>query len=280
MPDHVAVALLSLSAAITWGAGDFSAGIAARRADIFGVVAFAHGAGLVVMITLARLWGEPWPGLHEFLWAAAAGLSNGIAIAAFYRALAISKMGITAPIAAVITAMLPVIVGTAREGLPGRFQLAGFMLAIPAIWMIARPERADGRPRGIGLAIIAGLGFSGYLVLIRYGGSTSAFMPVALARLSSLLLMFIIILRNRRPWLPSPGPIWIAITAGIFDAVGGGFFLLAAQRGRLDVAAVLSSLYPASTVLLARIFLKEQLTVIQRIGIAGALIAVPLIAAK
>src|SRR5436190_16261219 len=276
MPDHIAVALLSLSAAITWGAGDFSGGIAARRADVFGVVAFAHGAGLVVMLALARIWGETWPGLHEFLWAAAAGISNGIAIAAFYRALAISKMGITAPIAAVITAMLPVIVGSAREGLPGPFQLAGFVLALIAIWMIAKPEAGDGRARGIGLAILAGLGFSGYLVLIRYGGSTSAFMPVALARLSSLLLMFIIILRNRRPWIPAPGPMWIAITAGIFDAIGGGLFLLAAQRGRLDVAAVLSSLYPPSTVLLPTIFLKEQLTVIQKNGITGALIAVPL----
>jgi drug/metabolite transporter (DMT)-like permease len=280
MPEHIAVALLSLSAAITWGAGDFGGGIAARRADIFGVVAFAHGAGLVIMLALARLCGEPWPGLHEFLWAAAAGVSNGIAIAAFYRALAISKMGITAPIAAVITAMLPVIVGSSREGLPGALQLAGFVLALVAIWMIAKPERGDGRPRGIGLAILAGLGFSGFLVLIRYVGSNSAFMPVALARLSSLLLMFIIIMRNHRPWLPTPGPMWIAITAGIFDALGGGFFLLAAQRGRLDVAAVLSSLYPASTVLLARIFLKEQLTVIQKIGITGALIAVPMIAAK
>src|SRR5215813_2962918 len=140
MPDHIAIALLSLTAAITWGAGDFSGGIAARRADIFGVVAFAHGAGLALMLALARLWGEPWPGLHEFLWAAAAGLSHGVAIAAFYSALAISKMGITAPIAAVISARLPVIVGTAREGLPGRFQLAGFVLALIAVWMIARPE--------------------------------------------------------------------------------------------------------------------------------------------
>ncbi|HEX7960966.1 MAG TPA: DMT family transporter [Terriglobales bacterium] len=280
MPDQLAVAVLSLLAAITWGAGDFSGGIAARRADIFGVVAFAHAAGLAVMLALAQLWHEPWPTLHEFLWASAAGLSNGIAIAAFYRALAISKMGITAPIAAVITAVLPVIVGSAREGLPRSFQLAGFVLAMVAIWMIAKPEAGDGRPRGIGLAILAGLGFSGYLVLIRYSGSTSAFMSVALARLASLLLMFIIIMRNRRPWLPAPGPMWTAITAGIFDAIGGGFFLLAAQRGRLDVAAVLSSLYPASTVLLARIFLKEQLTLVQRIGITGALIAVPLIAAK
>jgi len=280
MPEHVAVALLSLAAAMTWGAGDFSGGIAARRADIFGVVAFAHGAGLLVMLVIARMLGEPWPGFHEFLCAAAAGLSNGIAIAAFYRALAISKMGITAPIAAVITAMLPVIVGSAREGLPGPLQFAGFILALIAIWMIAKPEHGDGRPRGIGLAIIAGLGFSGFLVLIRYGGSTSAFMPIAMARLSSLLLMFIIILRNRRPWLPGPGPMWIAIVAGVFDAIGGGFFMLAAQRGRLDVAAVLSSLYPASTVLLARIFLKEQLTLVQKIGITGALIAVPMIAAK
>jgi drug/metabolite transporter (DMT)-like permease len=280
MPDQLAVPALSLLAALTWGAGDFSGGIAARRADIFGVVAFAHAAGLAVMLGLASLWHEPWPGSHEFLWASAAGLSNGIAIAAFYRALAISKMGITAPIAAVITAMLPVVVASAREGLPRSFQIAGFVLAMLAIWLIAKPENSDGRPRGIGLAILAGLGFSGYLVLIRYGGSTSAFMPVALARLSSLLLMFIIIMCNRRPWLPSPRPMGIAITAGVFDAIGGGFFLLAAQRGRLDVAAVLSSLYPASTVLLARIFLKEQLTVLQKIGITGALLAVPLIAAK
>jgi drug/metabolite transporter (DMT)-like permease len=280
MPIHLEVAALSLLAATVWGAGDFSGGIAARKADVFGVVLFAHATGLAAMIALALLLHEPPLSRHEFLFSAAAGLSNGIALVSLYRALAVGKMGVTAPVAAVLTAVLPVLFTVHRDGWPKPIQAAGFVLAFIAIWLIAKPEGDQGTPRGVGLAVLAGLGFSGFLVLIRYAGSNSVFSPLAVARSASLLMVIGLVLARRGPWKPQRGTIPIACSAGFLDAFGTTFFLLAAQRGRLDVAAVLSSLYPASTVILARLLLKERLSPLQQAGMLSALIAVPMIAAR
>lgn len=280
MPIHFEVAALSLLAATIWGAGDFSGGIAARKSDVFGVVLFAHSAGLAAMIALALLLHEPSPSRHEFLFSAAAGLSNGIALVSLYRALAVGKMGVTAPVAAVLTAVLPVLFTIHRDGWPKPIQAAGFVLAFIAIWLIATPEGDQGTPRGVGLAVLAGLGFSGFLVLIRYADSASVFSPLAVARSASLVMMIGMVLARRAPWKPHRGVIPIACSAGFLDAFGTTFFLMAAQRGRLDVAAVLSSLYPASTVILARLLLKEHLSPLQRAGMVSALIAVPMIAAR
>ena len=271
---------LSLSAAASWGAADFSGGLAAKRADTFGVVVVAHATGLLFMLTLALLAHEPVPERAALLWGAAAGLVGGVGLAALYKALAIGTMGINAPLSAVITAVLPLLFSFLTEGLPRTWQLAGFALALVSIWLIAGQPGARGRNPGMGLAVIAGIGFSGFLLFSKLAAAHAVFWPLVAARAASTLLMLTIVSVRGRGWKPSAAAVPYMLVAGVLDSGANALFIAATQRGRLDVAAVLSSLYPASTVVLARVLLKERLSRSQSVGIIAALVAVALIAAR
>jgi drug/metabolite transporter (DMT)-like permease len=271
---------LSLSAAVAWGSGDFNGGIATKKANAFWVVVVAHGTGLLFMAALALATHDPLPGRGALLWGVLAGLCGGVGLAAFYRALAIGQMGINAPIAAVLTALLPVIVGFREQGLPSHLQLGGFGLALVAIWLLAMPQGEHGRPRGLGLAVIAGLGFSGFLVCSKFAGQHSLFWPQAVARVASVTLMLSLASATRAQFKPARKVLLYMVLAGLFDSSGNALFVAATQHGRLDVAAVLSSFYPASTVVLAWLVLKERISPIQGLGIIAAFASVPLIAAR
>src|SRR5215469_14264308 len=134
------VAGLSLLSATSWGAGDFSGGLAAKKANVFRIIALAHGCGLVSMLVMAWVVQEPTPPRIDLIWGAIAGIAGAFGIAALYKALAIGRMGIIAPVAAVITGIIPVLVGIRTQGLPARPQLAGFVLALISIWLVARPD--------------------------------------------------------------------------------------------------------------------------------------------
>lgn len=272
---------LSLAAAVSWGAADFSGGLAAKTANVFGVIAVAHAVGLVFMLSLAVVFHEMVPPTSALLWGAVAGLVGGIGLAAFYKALAIGKMGLNAPLASVITAILPLIFSFWSEGAPHVLQLAGFAVALVSIWLISMQRGASGGSRrGLGLAVLAGIGFSGFLLFIKLAGSASVLWPLVASRSASLLLMTTIILTSRGNWRPGRVALPYILVAGILDSGANALYVAAAQRGRLDVAAVLSSLYPASTVILARLVLKERLSGTQSAGMAAALVAVLLIAAR
>jgi drug/metabolite transporter (DMT)-like permease len=271
---------LSLSAAASWGAADFSGGFAAKRADTFGVVVVAHSTGLLFMLTLALLAHEPVPEHAALLWGAAAGLVGGVGLAALYKALAIGTMGINAPLSAVITAVLPLLWSFLTEGLPRPWQLAGFAIALVSIWLIAAPPGVHRRNPGIGLAVIAGIGFSGFLLFSKLAAAHAVFWPLVAARAASMLLMLTIVSVRGSGWKPSAAVVPYMLVAGVLDSGANALFIAATQRGRLDVAAVLSSLYPASTVVLARVLLKESLSRSQSVGIIAALVAVALIAAR
>lgn len=279
MPDLTSPAL-SLSAAVTWGAADFSGGIAAKTANAFNVVVVAHTTGLLFMVSLALLFGEPVPGRNTLLWGAVAGLIGGVGLAAFYKALAIGTMGINAPLSAVITALVPLLFSFMTEGLPHVAQIVGFALAMVSIWMIASPHGTGGKSRGLALAVVAGIGFGGFLLFIKLAGSQSVFWPLVSARTASTLLMLAIVLVSGCAWTTGRATLSWMLVAGILDSGANALFVAAAHRGRLDVAAVLSSLYPASTVVLARFVLKEHLSRLQFAGMLLALIAVALIAGK
>ena len=271
-------AALSLATAGTWGAADFSGGFATKQANVFRVVAGAHACGLVMMLALAWLSGEPMPPPSSLLWGVAAGISGAFGIAALYKGLAIGRMGVVAPVASVITAVLPVLIEVRAEGLPDRLQLVGFALALVSIWLIARPDGEIDSHRGLGLAILAGVMFGLFLVTGRQAGRHGVFWPLVAARAASTLLMLIIVAfstRDGRPLRPALLPI---LLSGLLDSGANALFLAATRHGRLDVAAVLSSLYPASTVILARVLLKERISRMQSAGIVGALMAVALIA--
>jgi drug/metabolite transporter (DMT)-like permease len=277
MNQNLATAAFGLAASCSWGTGDFSGGLATRRANVFGVGAAAHALGLVLLVGLALVTREPLPSLLDVFWGTAAGFTGAIGLVAFYRALAIGRMGINAPITAVLAAAAPVIFSAILQGLPTLIQVGGFALAIIAIALISYPQGTVGRPKGLGLALIAGLGFGAFLILIGQVRSGGIFWPLVAARVASFVFMFSIVLARRLPILPKKNIYHLIFLAGALDVAGNVFFVLAAQSGRLDVASILSSLYPAVTVLLAALILRERVTRLQALGILVALIAIPLI---
>jgi drug/metabolite transporter (DMT)-like permease len=278
LPTTALISLLSLAAAVSWGAADFSGGLASKKSNVYGVVLVAHAVGLVFNLSIASLVRDPWPGTTSMLWGVAAGVVGAIGLMSLYRALAIGTMGINAPVAAVVTGILPVAFTFLTLGLPTRLQLGGFVLALIAIWLIAMPSGELGRPKGLGLAVLAGVGFSGFLLFIKLAGTVAKFWPLVGARAASLVLMAMLVSGMGIDW-KSLSANWRAMVfCGIFDSLGNILFVYAATRGRLDIAAVLSSLYPASTLILARVILKERIGRWQAVGIALALGSVAMIA--
>jgi len=268
----VAFGLLS---ALSWGAGDFSGGLASRRAHPYAVAVLVSTTGLTLFALLALLRGERFfPG--DVGWALLAGASGALGLLSLYRAFTAGQMGLAAPVAGVSGAVLPVLLGAVLEGLPGGLQLLGFGVGLLGVWLASRPEGAV-RPTGLAWALLAGLGFGGYFVLIdRVEG---LFWPSALAKLAALALTLAYALLKRPKRWPRPREWPLVALAGVLDAGGNLFFLAAAQSGRLDVAAVISSLYPASTVLLARVMLHERLHRAQALGVLLSLGAIALISA-
>lgn len=187
-------------------------------------------------------------------------------------------MGLTAPIGAVLGAGIPTIVDMMIEGKPGPVRVLGFMVAGTGIWLISRTEGTQGRPRGLGMAVLAGIGFAGYFLCVRQAGDSSVFWIAATSRATSFVTTAIMVLaaRQYRP-MDSTGVAW-GIVTGFLDISGSAFFIRASQVGRLDTAVVISSLYPAVTVLLARLVLKEHLSRWKLVGMLAALVAVPMIA--
>jgi drug/metabolite transporter (DMT)-like permease len=269
-------AAFSLAAGLCWGTSDFSGGFASRRSDAFLVTLLSHAGGFVLMLTLALATGADFPSRSSQLWAAAAGLSGGAALIIFYRALS-QGMGLTAPVAAVIGAAIPAAFTMITQGLPGALAIAGFLLAGLGIWMISRPDGSDDS-RGVLTAVLAGVGFSGFFICISRTGDSSVLWSSVFSRVASLLFVGVIVLVRRRRAPLRRSDAAVALFAGCLDVTGTALFIRAAQSGRLDSVVVLSSLYPALTVLLARIFLKEQFTRLKTVGIVAALAAVPLIA--
>jgi drug/metabolite transporter (DMT)-like permease len=279
LPAGLGSVLLGLASAVSWGAGDFSGGLASRRGDVYGVVLVSQAVGLGLLAGLALLLAEPLPPTADLLWAAGAGLAGGLGLLALYRGLALGRMGVVAPVGAVVSAALPALFGLWIEGLPPALRLAGFGLALVAVWLVSRP--GDGGPvrrRELALPLLAGLGFGLFLIVVDRLSETAVLWPLAAARLASIAMLAATVLARRRRALPAAGALPLILLVGLFDTGGNAFYALAARAGRLDVAAVLSSLYPAITVLLARSILKEQVAARQWLGVAAALVAVVLIA--
>ena len=280
MPSDLAAALLGLASAASWGAGDFSGGLAARRSPLLGVLLWGQLAGTTLVAALAIMTREGAPSAASLAWAVAAGAVGAVGLAALYRGLAVGRMAVVAPTSAVLSAAIPVAWGTLSEGPPSATRMAGFGLALLGIWLVARVgvvgERAA-RPAGLGLALLAGVGFGGFLIFMHLGARSGTFWPLAAARGTAFLLVVAAALAHRGAWRPAAGALPLVLLSGALDAGGNALFVLASQAGRLDVAAVLASLYPASTVLLAAALLRERVSGTQALGIATALGAIALI---
>ena len=268
----------ALGATLTWGVSDFVGGYASRRTNSFFLTTITHVSGTVLMTLLAVALHAPIPDKHGLMWAAIAGLDGGVTLGIFYRALASGTMGLTAPLAAVLGAAIPTVFGVFTEGVPGPIPIAGFFLAGVGIWLISRVEDSVGRPKGLGLAIVAGLGFATYFLCIHQAGNGSVLWLAATSRVVSFLTSTTIVLSGRQ-WSPIHWTGVVAgLAAGMLDSSGTAMFIRAAQQGRLDTTVVISSLYPAVTVLLARMFLREKFSRWRVIGLVAALLAVPMVA--
>ncbi|MEJ2750451.1 MAG: DMT family transporter, partial [Anaerolineae bacterium] len=257
-------------------------GVATKRGHVYLVVLLSHMVGIAGLLLLILLFGEPFPSWRDLAIGALGGISGAIGVLALYTGLAQGRMGVVAPLTAVITAIVPVLFGLFLEGLPQAQQLVGFVAALFAVWLISGDN--GGGPTGLRwgdlrLPAVAGLGFGLFFIFIDRVSDNAILWPLVGARVASILMMAVLVLIARRWERPSGTQLrWISL-AGIFDAGGNAFFALATSLGRLDVASILSSLYPATTVLLARFLLDERLTRRQWLGVAAALAAVSLIAA-
>jgi drug/metabolite transporter (DMT)-like permease len=276
-------AAYSVSAVFFWGASDFAGGFASRRANAFVLTAFSHVCAMALMFAIAFTQHGAFPDRISIFWAVAAGAIGGFSLAIFYRALAAGQMGLSAPIAALLGAAIPTLVDIALEGAPSRWSILGFALAILAIWLISRPEKSgqndeSGRPKGVAAAALAGVGFAGFYLCI-HQASGSATWVAAISRIGSLATTSIAVLATRAPLRLDRPAAALGCVAGFFDITASALFIYANQHGRLDEAVVITSLYPAITVLLARIVLKEHFNRWKLVGLLAALAAVPLIAA-
>jgi drug/metabolite transporter (DMT)-like permease len=274
-----ATAGYGIAAVAAWGTSDFLGGYATRRANAFLFTAVFNLAGLVLVGTLAGVSNAPLLPLRGALWVFAGGILGSAAVAVFFRALSTGKMGLVAPVAAVLSAAIPAIISAFTEGFPGRIPVLGFFLAAVGLWLITRAEGGNS-PENLGLAIIAGIGFAGFYLCLRAAGSGSAFWFATLTRIGGLTVTGLIVVLQRTFREITPSGVRLAVIAGSIDSFGTIFFVHASQSGRLDEAVVISSLYPAVTVLLARLVLKEHFTRWRFVGLLAALAAVPLIAAQ
>jgi drug/metabolite transporter (DMT)-like permease len=277
----LASAGLGLASAACWGAGDFCGGLATRGSPPRPVVMASQLVGAALLLALAIGSGEPVPEPHRLALCGAAGLLGVVGLLALYRALAGGAMGVAAPVSGVLCASVPVAAGAWLEGLPGALTLGGFALAIGAVWLVTRT--GQGRQVSMSeltLPVVAGLAFGAFVVLMARASGDAVFWPLVAARIVSIAVLGgIAVAARERPW-PNRADIVPVALAGVFDAGGNACLVAAAHAGRLDVAGVLSSLYPASTVLLAWWILREPITRWQLAGLAASLAAIAAISAK
>jgi drug/metabolite transporter (DMT)-like permease len=277
---------LGLAASFFWGASDFLGGLATRRAHVFLVVAVAHSLSLGLLLMIVEVMHSPIPALRYALFGLCAGVFGGVALILYYQALSLGAMGLTTAVTGLLTAVIPVVYSFVTQGSPKFSQIAGFLLAAAAIGLIAYVPAGKPRPLGLGLAILAGLGFGVFLVVLKVGGSRGLVWQLIFSRMASASLAIAVslwmLLRpgNDAIWRKEAREnsfLWIAGSAGAIEAAGSLLYMRAAREGRLDVAAVLASLYPVVTILLAAWFLKERTTSSQALGMALALAAVVLV---
>jgi drug/metabolite transporter (DMT)-like permease len=274
--EYLAV-LYGLACAVTWGAGDFSGGMAVKRTNPYGAVIAAHAVSLIVLVILGTVTGEPLPPVRDLLWGCVAGVGGGIGLALLYSALASGQMSIASPVSALVAAGLPVLVGAFSEGLPGTSTLIGFMLALAAVWLVSGGFGVRIQVEKLFLPLLSGVCFATFFIFLDRGSGQSILWPLAATRVASIASLLSFSIATRQPWIPTRDS-WIPILmSSLLDSMGNAFYAMSARMGRMDVAVVLGSLYPGSTVLLAWLILKERVTPMQMAGILVALAAIVLI---
>ena len=273
--------LFGLGAALGWGAGDFTVGLASRKTGAYRAVFYGEVVGIIFLLIIVKISGESLPNQRVWLLAMLAGALGTVGLILLYHSMTLGLMSIATPVSALLAASLPVLVGIFKEGVPQILTVIGFGFALFAVWMISQGEGGVkdilSHLSDLKLPLIAGIGFGLYFVLMHEATSSGgAFWPMIFSRTGGITLITIYLLITRTEWKIELSSLPIIAVNGVLDLGGNFFFILASQAGRLDVASVLSSLFPGATVVLAWVFLKERLNRNQWIGIAAALTAIVL----
>jgi len=272
--------LYGLASALSWGAGDFTGGLASRKTGAYRAVLYGEAVGLTALLLFALTGPQPWPDPTSLTYALIAGALGTAGILMLYTAMVEGKMSIAAPVSALLAAALPVVIGIFTQGMPGWPTFIGFGFALSAVWLVSQSEKGIkdifSHLADLRLPLLAGLGFGAYFTFMNLATREVTFWPIVAGRSSGLVVMALFILFRRGEWRPSRGSWPLLLLNGILDVGGNIFYVLAGQTGRLDVSAVLSSLFPGTTVLLASLILKERISRTQWLGILSALIAIAL----
>lgn len=272
--------MFGLVSAITWGTGDFGGGMLSRRAPLLGVVAVTQLVGMVAALALAITRNEPLPQGPDLLWAMGAGVAGVVGMTSLYRGLAVGRMGVVAPTTGVLAAVIPVVVGFATEGLPPPAVIVGIATALVAVVLVTRaPGHGNGRPSGIRWALLSGFAIGIFSVCIGQISDAGAFGPLVVIRLVQAVILGVLIVAWRQPWRMEREIVHKLVGIGLLDMAGNACFILAVQTGQLAIAAVLSSLYPVVTVVLAVMVLRERVNRSHVLGIALTAVAIVLIGA-
>ncbi|MFL5519191.1 MAG: EamA family transporter [Gemmatimonadales bacterium] len=278
--------LLALVSALLYGAADFTGGLATRRAATIPVVIASQFSGMVLLALLLPLLPGSSPSHADLLWGVAAGLTGGGGVALLYRALAIGRMAVVAPTTAVCAVIIPVVAAMLLGERPGGLAVLGILVGIGSIVLVSQqtestsgPARSGigGLPPGVGIALVSGVLIGLFFLSLAQTAPTAGMWPILAARITSVSLFAVAAVARGMPLAPSRPALWLALAGGPVDMLANAAYLLAARQGQLSLVVTLSSLYPASTVLLARVLLGERLNARQLGGVGCALAAIVLI---
>lgn len=271
---------LAVLSSIAYGAADFLGGLATRRSTLFQVLVLSQAAGLVMVLLSLPFLPPASPVAPDFAWGGASGLAGGIGLALLYRGLAIGVMSVVAPVTAVCAVILPVVAGVALGERPTGLAVLGILMAIVAIVLIGRsgPVEPGRRPAtGLAIAIASGILLGLFMVCLQRSGPSAGLWPLVAARAVSVSCFTLAGLAARARLVPRRDVMPIVIGGGALDMAANVLYLLAVRHGPLSIVATLTSLYPASTLLLARFVLGERLRLLQRAGVVCAAAAILLI---
>jgi drug/metabolite transporter (DMT)-like permease len=276
-------ALLALASAACYGAADFLGGLTSKRADTLAIVVVSQLAGLLLLVIALPFLPASFPTRMVYVWGAVAGLTGGAGVALLYRALAIGVMAVVAPTTAVCAVVIPVLVAVGLGERPGILTVGGIVLAIVAIALVSQSEHpepvldetrsAAGTP-AFTLALLSGVSIGFFFVAIAHTTPEAGLWPLVVARTVSVGLFAVMALIAARSLRLPSSILPIVIAGGSLDMIANLLYLIATRSGPLSVVVTLSSLYPASTVLLARLVLHERLSRRQLVGIVCAMLAV------
>jgi len=241
-------------------------------------VFYADFFGLLVLVIALFVYRESFPSTNGLINSLLGGALGSFGLLILYYSLTIGQMSIAAPVSALFAALLPVVYGAFIEGLPSMIQFAGFVLAFAAVWLISQGDGGFhvSKLSDLKFPILAGVGFGCYFIFIHNAASepNSLLWPIIISRAAGTILIFFIVLARREAFVV-PRDAWgVVLVNATLDLAGNFFYILASKTGRLDVAAVLSSLYPGATVILTWWFLKEHISRAQVIGITLAFAAI------